>query len=72
MSATLETFDRDRSAGQALRTLRTIRQRYDDGHAAHPEAPSFSVQVGLGFADRLWLTAAIEVLEKAIADAPEG
>jgi hypothetical protein len=68
MGATLQTFNRERSARQALRTLRAIRQRYEKGRAANPEVPSFSVQVALGSADMLWLTAAIEVLEKAISE----
>ena len=61
-------FNCDRSTGKALRALCAIRRRYEEARAAHPNAPSFSVQVALGSADMMWVAAAIEVLEKAIAD----
>lgn len=68
MAGKVQTFSRDQSARQAIRTLRAIRQRYEDGRAAHPQVPSFSVQVALGPADMSWLTAAIELLEEVVAD----
>jgi hypothetical protein len=72
MGGRLRTFNREQSARQAIRTLRAIRQRYEDGRAAHPEVPSFSVQVALSLADMLWLTAAIEVLEEVIPEDAAG
>jgi hypothetical protein len=83
MSATLQTGNGDRSAHrhhdgnpsesqvslqQALRTLRAIRQRYETGRSTSSDyVRSYSVQVALGYADMLWITAAIEALEKAVA-----
>jgi hypothetical protein len=82
LSARLQTDSGDRSAHthndrnpfasqvslrQALRTLRAIRQRYATGREAHPVARFYTVQVALGYADMLWLTATIEALEKSIA-----
>jgi hypothetical protein len=53
---------------QALRTLRGIRQRYEAGHKADSDyVRSYSVQVALGYSDMLWITAAIETMEKAVA-----
>jgi hypothetical protein len=58
----------DQKLQQAVRTLRAIRQRYAAGHNADSGfVRSYSVQVALGYADMRWITAAIEVLEKAIA-----
>ena len=82
MSATPQTCNGDRSTykhhdgnasesqpslQQALDTLSAIRLRYEIGHEAYPEARFYSVQVALGSADMLWLTAAIGAVEKAIA-----
>ena len=82
LSATLQTDSGDRSAHRpndgnpsarqvslrrALRTLRAIRQRYATGREVHPAARFYTVQVALGSADMLWLTATIEILEKSIA-----
>src|SRR5262249_54408870 len=51
---------------QALRTLRAIRQRYETGRDAGSGCMrSYTVQVGLGYADMLWIAAAIEALERA-------
>ena len=56
------------SLQQALRTLRAIRQRYETGRSTSSDyARSYSVQIALGYADMLWITAAIEALEKAVA-----
>jgi hypothetical protein len=58
----------DHRLQQALRTLRAIRQRYETGRSTSSDyVRSYSVQVALGYADMLWVTAAIEVLEKAVA-----
>jgi hypothetical protein len=58
----------DQKLQQAVRTLRAIRQRYEAGrNADFGFVRSYSVQVALGYADMRWITAAIEVLEKAIA-----
>jgi hypothetical protein len=49
----------------ALRTLRAIRQRYEaESRAGSERMRSHTVNVALGYADMLWITAAIEVLEK--------
>ena len=56
---------------QALRTLRDIRQRYEtESNASGGRRRSYTVQVALGYADMLWISAAIEALEKAGARAP--
>ena len=56
---------------QALRTLRAIRQRYEaESKAGSGRMRSYTVQVALGYADMLWISAAIEALEKAGAPAP--
>lgn len=58
----------DQKLQQAIRTLRAIRHRYEAGrNADFGFVRSYSVQVALGYADMRWITAAIEVLEKAIA-----
>ena len=83
MSITLQTWNGDRSVHrhkdgnpsesqvslqQALRTLRAIRQRYETGRKADSDyVRSYSVQIALGYADMLWITAAIEALERAVA-----
>jgi len=72
MAAALKTYKNSlspQSLEQAVRTLRAIRLRYEMGRnvdAAY--VPAYSVQVALGYADMFWITAAIEVLEKAISD----
>jgi len=56
----------DDRLNQALRTLRAIRQRYETGRDAGSGCMrSYTVQVGLGYADMLWIAAAIEALERA-------
>jgi hypothetical protein len=55
------------SLQRALRTLRAVRQRYDTGRNAHPDARSYSVHVVVDHGDVAWITAAIEAVEKAIA-----
>jgi len=56
----------DDRLNQALRTLRAIRQRYETGRdAGSGRMRSYTVQVGLGYADMLWIAAAIEALERA-------
>ena len=57
------------SLRRALRTLRAIRQRYAIGREAHPVARFYTIQVGLGCGDMLWLSAVIETVERAIAGA---
>jgi len=53
---------------QALWTLRAIRQRYEAETSVGREGTrSHTVQVALGYADMLWITAAIEAIEKAAA-----
>jgi hypothetical protein len=55
----------DQRLQQALRTLRGIRQRYEtDRNVGSGYVRSCSVQVTLDYADMLWITAAIEALEK--------
>jgi hypothetical protein len=55
---------------QALRTLRGIRQRYEaESKAGSGRMRSCTVQVALGYADMLWISAAIEALEKTGASA---
>ena len=57
---------------QALRTLRAIQQRYETGRNVDSDyIRSFTVQVALGYADMLWIAAAIEALE-GVAGAPLG
>jgi hypothetical protein len=54
----------DERLSQALRTLRAIRQRYETGSDAGSGCMrSYTVQIGLGYADMLWIAAAIEALE---------
>jgi len=54
---------------QAVRTLRAIRQRYEMGRNVDSDyVRAYSLQVALGYADMFWISAAIEALEKAIAD----
>jgi hypothetical protein len=55
------------SLQRAVRILRAVRERYETGcdvHSAYVRA--YSVQVALGCADMLWITAAIEALEKQL------
>ena len=57
----------DQQLQQAVRTLRGIRQRYEAGRNAGSDyVRAYTLQVALGYADMIWLTAAIEALEKAI------
>lgn len=49
---------------QALRTLRAIQQRYETGRNVDSDyIRSYTVQVALGYADMLWIAAAIQALE---------
>ncbi len=58
----------DQRLEQALRTLRAIRQRYEAGrNVGSGYVRSYTVQVALGYADMLWITAAIDALETATA-----
>jgi hypothetical protein len=58
------------SLQRALCTLRAVRQRYETGRNAHPDARSYSVNVVVDHGDVAWITAAIEALEQAIAAGP--
>ena len=61
----------DQRLQQALRTLRAIRQRYEAGrNTGSGYVRACTVQVALGYADMLWITAAIDALEKAAAPSP--
>jgi hypothetical protein len=55
------------SLQRALRTLRAVRQRYETGRNAHPDARSYSVHVVVDHGDVAWIAAAIEAVEKVIA-----
>jgi len=55
------------SLRRALRTLSAIRQRYELGRNAHPDARFYSVQLVVDHGDVAWITATIEALEKTIA-----
>ena len=58
---------------RAVRTLGAFRERYETGrNAGSGYLRSYTVQVALGYTDMLWITAAIEALEKAIADSATG
>lgn len=58
----------DQRLQQALRTLRGIRERYETGRdVGSDHVRSYSMQVALGHADMLWISAAIEALQKAVA-----
>ena len=59
--------ERQLSLQRAMRTLSAIRQRYEVGHHAHPDARSYSVEVVVDDGDVAWITATIEALEKTIA-----
>lgn len=55
----------DKPVKQAIRTLRAIRGRYEtESDAVSGRRRSYTVQVALGYADMLWIAAAIEALEK--------
>ena len=55
------------SLQRALSTLRAVRQRYETGRNAYPDARSYSVHVAVDHGDVAWITAAIEAVERAIA-----
>jgi hypothetical protein len=57
---------------RALHTLRAIRQRYEAGRNAHPEARGYSVQVGVDRGDLAWINAVIEMLETNASDSAPG
>jgi len=50
----------------ALSTLRGIRQRYETGRIARPDARRYREHVVVDYSDMPWITAAIEALERAI------
>ena len=53
----------DDRLNQALRTLRAIQQRYETGsNVESGYIRSYTVQMALGYADMLWIAAAIEAL----------
>jgi hypothetical protein len=68
MNATLQIRNDDSlmSLQQALRTLRAIRMRYEIDRQ-NSGARLRNVTVSLSCADMLWVTAAIQALEKTIA-----
>ena len=54
----------DKRLEQAVRTLRAIRQRHEEGrNAGSGYVRSYTVQVAFGYADMRWISAAIEALE---------
>jgi len=55
------------SLQRALRTLSGIRERYEVGRHAHPDARFYSVHVVVDRGDVAWINATIGALEKAIA-----
>ena len=63
MNDRVEITKVDEQFEQALRMLRAIRQRYAAGRNLG-YGRSYTVQVALGYSDMLWITAAIEALEK--------
>lgn len=73
MTATLQTSnglspDSQVSLQQAVRTLRAIQESYEMGRNVDSDyVRAYSLQVALGYADMLWITAAIEALERVIA-----
>ncbi len=69
--APAETSGRRDSLQRALHTLRAIRERYEAGRNAHPEARCYSVQVAVGHGDMAWISLAIELLQDAQRASPE-
>ena len=61
-----DLFEGQASLQRALRTLRAVRQRYETGRNAHPDARSYRVHVVVDHGDVAWITTAIEAVEKAI------
>ena len=57
------------SLQRASLVLRAIRQRYEAGRNAHPDARCYSVQVVMDYGDMAWISAVIEALDKTIAAA---
>lgn len=57
----------DKRLHEALRMLRTIRQRYETGRRRSDSdfVRSYTVHVALSKADMLWIDATIAALEKA-------
>ena len=66
MNGRVEITKVDEQFEQALRMLRAIRQRYAAGRNLG-YGRAYTVQVALGYSDMLWITAAIEALEKVSA-----
>jgi len=62
-----DLFESQASLQRALRTLRAVRQRYETGRNADPNARSYGVHVVVDQGDVAWITAAIEAVGKAIA-----
>jgi hypothetical protein len=59
-----------RARERALHTLRAIRQRYEAGRNAHPEARFYSVQMAVDYGDMSWISAAIQALETSAVVGP--
>jgi hypothetical protein len=57
----------EESLHRAIDTLRAIRQRYEAGRNAHPDAHCYSVQVAVDCGDMAWIATALEVLETSAA-----
>jgi hypothetical protein len=51
---------------RAVLALRAIRQRYESGRNAHPDVRGYSVHVVVDCGDMVWITAAIDALEKTV------
>jgi hypothetical protein len=62
-----DSLDSQLSLQRASLILRAIRQRYEAGRNAHPNARCYSVQVVMDHGDMAWISAAIDALEKTIA-----
>ena len=60
-------MDSDKQIDQALRTLRGIRRRYEEGRSTGSDyLRPYTVQVALDYADMLWIAAVIKTLEKGV------
>ncbi len=58
---------------RAVRTLRAIRERYEVGRNVDGRyVRAYSVQVALGHADMLWVSAAIVALERGLGAGGNG
>jgi hypothetical protein len=54
------------SVQRAVLNLRAIRQRYETGRNAYPDARGYRVHVVVDCGDMAWITAAIETLEETV------